>query len=40
MNAMLETVFRSREVERLVAGAPVSDGAGVKLLRVLTADLT
>lgn len=39
MNAMVETVFHSREVERLVKGVPVSDGAGVKLLRVLTADL-
>ncbi len=39
MNAMVETVFRSREVERLVKGTPVSDGAGVKLLRVLTGDL-
>ncbi|MFO1425251.1 MAG: pirin family protein [Candidatus Competibacteraceae bacterium] len=34
-----ETVPRSREVERRVTGQPVSDGAGVKLLRVLTADL-
>ncbi len=32
-------VFRSREVERRVTGQAVSDGAGVKLLRVLTADL-
>lgn len=39
MNAMLETDARSREVERLVKGTPVSDGAGVKLLRVLTGDL-
>lgn len=39
MNAMVESVFRSREVERLVAGVSVSDGAGVKLFRVLTADL-
>jgi redox-sensitive bicupin YhaK (pirin superfamily) len=28
-----------RRVERLVAGTPTSDGAGVKLLRVLTQDL-
>ena len=34
-----ETTFRSREVERRVTGQAVSDGAGVKLLRVLTADL-
>ncbi len=34
-----ETVFRSREIERRVTGQAVSDGAGVKLLRVLTADL-
>ncbi len=39
MNAMVESVFRSREVECLVAGVSVSDGAGVKLFRVLTADL-
>ena len=39
MNAMVETDLRSREVERLVKGTPVSDGAGVKLLRVLTGDL-
>lgn len=39
MNAMVETEVRSREVERLVKGVPVSDGAGVKLLRVLTGDL-
>jgi len=31
--------FVSREVERLVTGVPVSDGAGVKLKRVLTGDL-
>ena len=28
--------FVTREVERLVSGAWVSDGAGVKLLRALT----
>ncbi len=39
MNAMSKPVVHSREVERQVAGQPVSDGAGVKLLRVLTADL-
>lgn len=39
MNAISEPVVRSREVERQVTGQPVSDGAGVKLLRVLTADL-
>jgi redox-sensitive bicupin YhaK (pirin superfamily) len=33
------TVPPSREVERRVTGQPVSDGAGVKLLRVLTAEL-
>ena len=32
-------VSRSREVERRITGQPVSDGAGVKLLRVLTAEL-
>jgi quercetin 2,3-dioxygenase len=31
--------FRSRSVERLVAGQATSDGAGVKLVRVLTPDL-
>lgn len=31
--------FISREVERLVSGKRVSEGAGVKLLRVLTPDL-
>lgn len=36
MNAPLNL---SREVERLVNGQPTSDGAGVKLLRVLTQDL-
>ncbi len=34
--ATLETVRRARAVERLVAGQPTSDGAGVKLTRVLT----
>lgn len=32
-------VQRSRQVERLIAGQPTSDGAGVKLTRVLTQDL-
>ncbi|KZE29609.1 pirin family protein [Crenobacter luteus] len=36
---MGSTPFISREVERLVAGVPVSDGAGVKLKRVLTHEL-
>lgn len=31
--------FISREAERLVDGQAVTDGAGVRLLRVLTADL-
>jgi redox-sensitive bicupin YhaK (pirin superfamily) len=31
--------MKSRSVERLVAGRPTSDGAGVKLTRVLTQDL-
>jgi hypothetical protein len=34
-----ETVVRSRGVERLVAGTATSDGAGVKLTRVLTQPL-
>jgi hypothetical protein len=32
----LETVTHPRAVERLIAGQPTSDGAGVKLTRVLT----
>jgi redox-sensitive bicupin YhaK (pirin superfamily) len=32
-------VARPRRVERLVTGRPTSDGAGVKLTRVLTQDL-
>lgn len=32
-------IQRSRVVERLVAGMPTQDGAGVKLVRVLTQDL-
>lgn len=32
-------VLQSREIERLVSGKPVTEGAGVKLLRVLTAEL-
>lgn len=34
-----DTVARPREVERLVAGTPTSDGAGVKLTRLLTQPL-
>jgi redox-sensitive bicupin YhaK (pirin superfamily) len=34
-----ETVGRARAVERLVVGRPTSDGAGVKLTRVLTQPL-
>ncbi len=33
------TLARPRRVERLIAGRPTSDGAGVKLTRVLTQDL-
>ena len=33
------SVTRSRTVERLVQGQATSDGAGVKLTRVLTQDL-
>ena len=39
MNRSLETVTRPRSVERLIAGQPTSDGAGVKLTRVLTQPL-
>jgi|GEM_PF-11031 len=34
-----EHVGRSRSVERLIRGVPTTDGAGVKLTRVLTQDL-
>ena len=34
-----ETVARARDVERLIAGQATSDGAGVKLTRVLTQSL-
>ena len=37
--ASVETVLRSRPVEQLVAGQATSDGAGVKLTRVLTQHL-
>ena len=36
---MTTSLAHSREVERLVNGMPTSDGAGVRLLRVLTQDL-
>jgi redox-sensitive bicupin YhaK (pirin superfamily) len=39
MNTRLTPVTQPRPVERLVAGRPTSDGAGVKLTRVLTNDL-
>jgi hypothetical protein len=35
----MDTVTQPRPVERLIAGQPTSDGAGVKLVRVLTQDL-
>jgi quercetin 2,3-dioxygenase len=35
----IETVMKARAVEQLVAGQPTSDGAGVKLTRVLTQPL-
>jgi quercetin 2,3-dioxygenase len=38
-NPRAETVMRPRSVERLIAGQPTSDGAGVKLTRVLTQPL-
>ncbi len=38
-NSQAETVARPRSVERLIAGQPTSDGAGVKLTRVLTQPL-
>jgi redox-sensitive bicupin YhaK (pirin superfamily) len=39
MTVATRPVIRSRSVERLVRGRPTSDGAGVKLTRVLTQDL-
>lgn len=36
---MTAPLSKPREIERLVNGMPTSDGAGVKLLRVLTQDL-
>lgn len=36
---MNDSVTRARTIERLVAGMPTSDGAGVRLTRVLTQDL-
>jgi quercetin 2,3-dioxygenase len=38
-NVETETVTRPRSVERVIAGQPTSDGAGVKLTRVLTQPL-
>src|SRR5205814_3021654 len=38
-NPAIESVTQPREVERLIAGQPTSDGAGVKLTRVLTQPL-
>ena len=35
----LPVVAHSRSIERVVTGVPTRDGAGVKLTRVLTADL-
>ena len=35
----MTTITQPRPVERLVAGQATSDGAGVKLTRVLTQDL-
>ncbi len=39
IEAMNTTVIQPRSIERLVTGQPTSDGAGVKLTRVLTQDL-
>lgn len=36
---MIKEVSNSRDVERIVNGTPVSEGAGVRLRRVLTQDL-
>ena len=39
MTATQSTALQSRHVERLVQGKPTSDGAGVRLTRVLTQNL-
>jgi quercetin 2,3-dioxygenase len=39
MDTLTPTVIQSRQVERLVVGQATSDGAGVKLTRVLTQNL-
>ncbi len=39
MNTVTSSLLRSRGVERLVRGQPTSDGAGVKLTRLLTQPL-
>ena len=39
INPEAETVTRPRSVDQLIAGQPTSDGAGVKLTRVLTQPL-
>ncbi len=39
MNITTTPIQQSRKVERLVRGQPTSDGAGVKLTRVLTQPL-
>lgn len=39
MNPSAPTLAQPRRIERLIAGRPTSDGAGVKLTRVLTQDL-
>jgi quercetin 2,3-dioxygenase len=39
IEAMNTTVTQARTIERLITGQPTSDGAGVKLTRVLTQDL-
>ena len=41
MNRMIEsaTLTKPRTIERIVTGIATSDGAGVKLTRVLTQDL-
>jgi redox-sensitive bicupin YhaK (pirin superfamily) len=39
MNAIDKTVLRARDVEFIVTGRQVSDGAGVRITRILTGDL-
>ena len=39
MTSLASTVIQPRSVERIVTGMPVTDGAGVRITRILTQDL-